>query len=154
MTVFILILLLTAVLYGASKINLNAVKTLKNNAAVATGLTFIFTGVTHFFVPDKFMEMMPPFVPAPLLMVYVSGFFEICGGIGLIIPRMRRAAAMGLILLLLAVFPANIYTALNNVQLGGFMSHPVYQWLRLPMQLVLIWWVWWTANGKHKDLAI
>jgi len=154
MTVFVLILLLSAVFYGASRIGLNPVKTLKDNAAVATGLTFVFTGVSHFFIPDKFMEMMPPFIPAPLLMVYVSGFLEILGGIGLIIPRTRRAAAWGLILLLLAVFPANIYTALKNVQLGGFMSYPVYQWLRLPMQIVLIWWVWWTANGKRKDSAV
>jgi uncharacterized membrane protein len=147
MTVFVLILTILALLYGASKINLNPIKTLRDNAAVATGLTFIFTGASHFFAPGKFMEIMPPFIPAPLLMVYASGFFEILGGIGLVIPRTRRAAALGLILLLLAVFPANIYTALNNVQLGGFMSHPVYQWLRLPMQIVLIWWVWWTANG-------
>ena len=154
MTVFVLILVLSAVLYGASKINLNPIKTLKDNAAIATGLTFIFTGASHFFIPDKFMEIMPPFIPAPLLMIYASGIFEILGGIGLIIPRTRRAAALSLILLLIAVFPANIYTAWNNVQLGGFMSHPVYQWLRLPMQIVLIWWVWWTANGKRKSLAI
>jgi uncharacterized membrane protein len=153
MTVFVLILVLLALLYGAAKTNLNPIKTLRNNA-VATGLTFIFTGASHFFAPDKFMEIMPPFIPAPLLMVYASGVFEILGGIGLIIPSTRRAAALGLILLLLAVFPANIYTALNNIQLGGFMSHPVYQWLRLPMQIGLIWWIWWITNSKRKDSAI
>jgi uncharacterized membrane protein len=52
---------------------------------------------------------------------------------------------MGLILLLLAVFPANVYVALNSVQLGGYMNYAVYQWLRLPMQFVLMAWVWWCA---------
>jgi len=150
MTVFFLIILLTGLLVSASKVGINPMKTFRGNAAVATGLTFIFTGATHFLIPDTFMKLMPPFIPAPTAMVYISGFFEILGGIGLLLPRTRRWAAYGLILLLLAVFPANIYVALNNVQLGGFMSYAVYQWLRLPMQLVLIWWVWWIKSGETK----
>ncbi|HEX8267930.1 MAG TPA: DoxX family membrane protein [Pyrinomonadaceae bacterium] len=146
MTVFFLILLFFALLFGASKIGFNPVKNLKDNARIATGLTFILTGATHFLIPDKYLEMMPPFIPAPLLMVYLSGFFEILGGAGLILPGTKRIAAYGLIALLLAVFPANVYVALNNVQLGGFMSYSFYQWLRLPLQFVLIWWILWTIS--------
>jgi uncharacterized membrane protein len=146
MTVFFLILLFFALLFGASKIGFNPVKNLKDNARLATGLTFILTGATHFLIPDKYLEMMPPFIPAPLLMVYLSGFFEILGGAGLILPGTKRIAAYGLIALLLAVFPANVYVALNNVQLGGFMSYSFYQWLRLPLQFVLIWWILWTIS--------
>ena len=146
MTVFFLILLFFALLFGASKIGFNPVKNLKDNARIATGLTFIFTGATHFLIPAKYLEIMPPFIPAPLLMVYLSGFFEILGGAGLILPGTKRIAAYGLIALLLAVFPANVYVALNNVQLGGFMSYSFYQWLRLPLQFVLIWWILWTIS--------
>ncbi|HEX8565098.1 MAG TPA: DoxX family membrane protein [Pyrinomonadaceae bacterium] len=146
MTVFFLILSFLALLFGASKIGFNPVKNLKDNARIATGLTFILTGATHFLIPDKYLEMMPPFIPAPLLMVYLSGFFEILGGAGLILPGTKRIAAYGLIALLLTVFPANVYVALNNVQLGGFMSYSFYQWLRLPLQFVLIWWILWTIS--------
>lgn len=105
-------------------------------------------------MPEKYLEMMPPFIPSPLLMVYVSGFFEILGGIGLIVPWTKRWAAYGLIALLLAVFPANIYVALNNVELGGFMSHSVYQWLRLPLQFVLIGWVFFVSKTNKKEQTV
>jgi Predicted membrane protein len=141
MTVFLLILLILALLHGAAKAGLNPVKDFAANARIATGLTFIFIGATHFLAPGKYLEMMPPFIPAPVLMIYISGFFEILGGAGLLLSRTKRAAAFGLVALLLAVFPANIYVALANVQLGGYMNYALYQWLRLPMQFVLIWWV-------------
>ncbi len=150
MTVFILIILFSVLLHQAGKFGLSPIKNLKDNARIATGLTFIFTGLFHFITPDKFMMMMPPFLPFPLLLIYVSGFFEILGGIGLIVPFTKRAAAFGLVALLISVFPANIYVALNNVQLGGFMSNALYQWLRLPLQFLLILWVLWCSKGERK----
>jgi uncharacterized membrane protein len=149
MTVFFLIIILTIILQAAAKVGLNPQKTFRENARLATGATFVLTGISHFAIPEKFLEMMPPFLPAPLFLVYLSGVFEILGGIGLMVSKTARLAAFGLILLLLAVFPANIYVALNNVPLGGFMSYPVYQWLRLPMQIVLIAWVWW-CGANHE----
>ena len=144
MTVFFLILIFGGLLWGAAKLKISPFQTIKDNARVATGLTFIFIGATHFLFPGKYLEMMPPFIPAPLLMVYASGFFEILGGVGLIVPPTKRWAAYGLIALLIAVFPANIYVAVNNIRLGGFMSDGFYQWLlRPPLQLVLIAWVFW-----------
>lgn len=151
MSVFIMIFSFWALLYAAAKVGLNPIKNLKDNARIATGITFIFTGASHFIIPEKFMMMMPPFLPAPLLLVYVSGFFEILGGLGLIVPMTKRAAAFGLVALLISVFPANIYVALNNIQLGGYMNYPVYQWLRLPLQLLLIWWVLWCVRLKESS---
>ncbi len=148
MTVFFLIFVLTGILYLAGKLGINPVKDFKNNARIGTGLTFIFAGVSHFIIPETFMKLMPPIIPAPLLMVYISGVFEILGGIGLIISKTKRAASYGLILLLLAVYPANIYVALENIQLGGFMSNSFYQWFRVILQIPLIYWVWWTAKGE------
>jgi len=146
MTVFFIIIVFAIILQLAAKAGLNPRKSFKDNARTATGIAFVLTGISHFAIPEKFMEMMPTFLPAPLVLIYLSGVFEILGGIGLIISKTKQLAASGLILLLLAVFPANIYVALNNVQLGGFMNYAVYQWLRLPMQFALIALVWWSAE--------
>ncbi len=148
MTVFFLIFIFTGILFLASKIGINPIKDFKNNARIGTGLTFVFAGVSHFLIPETFMKLMPPFIPFPLMMVYISGVFEILGGIGLIISKTKKAASYGLILLLLAVFPANIYVALENIQLGGFMSNSFYQWFRVVLQIPLIIWVWWTVKGE------
>jgi uncharacterized membrane protein len=148
MTVFFIIITLALFLQLASKIGFNPLRTLRDNARAATGFTFILTGLSHFLMPEKYLEMMPPFLPAPEFLIYLSGFFEVLGGLGLLSVKTKRAAAIGLILLLLAVFPANIYVAVNHVQLGGVMNYAVYQWLRLPMQLILIGWVWWVQGEK------
>lgn len=153
MTVFFLIFIILMLLLGASKIGLNPIISIRSNARIATGITFIFTGATHFLIPGKYLEMMPPFITAPLVMVYISGFFEILGGIGLIVPWTKRMSAYGLIALLLAVFPANVYVALNNIQLGGFMSDPFYQWMRLPLQFVLIGWVLFVSKTKKEKVV-
>lgn len=152
MTVFILIFVFTGALFLAKKLGASSLESFKNCARIGTGMTFIFTGISHFVAPDTFMKLMPPFIPEPFLMIYTSGFFEISGGIGLIFAKTKRLASYGLILLLLAIFPANIYVAWENVQLGGFMNFSFYQWLRLPLQLVLIGWVWWTARENIRDV--
>ena len=87
---------------------------------------------------------MPPALPAPLLLVYVSGVAEIAGGLGLLLPATRRWAGWGLVALLVAVFPANVYMALIHEQLGisGWVA-----WGRLPLQLPLLWWVWRAARS-------
>jgi len=147
MTVFFMIIIPAVILQIAAKLGINPQQRFRDNARTATGIAFIFTGVSHFVIPGKFMEMMPSFLPAPGFLIYLSGVFEILGGIGLLMSSTKHLAALGLILLLLAVFPANIYVALENVQLGGFMNYAIYQWLRLPMQFVLMAWVWWTAEN-------
>lgn len=146
MTVFVLIFVFTGILLLAKKLGVSSLESFKNCARIGTGITFIFAGASHFIIPETFMKLMPPFIPAPLLMVYVSGVFEILGGIGLTASTTKRWASYGLILLLLAVYPANIYVALENIQLGGFMNNPAYQWLRVMLQIPLIIWVWWTAR--------
>ena len=77
----------------------------------ACALFFVAVGVTHFTHPAFFLKIMPPALPAHLALVYLSGAFEILGGLGLLVPRTRRFAGWGLIALLIAVFPANLYMA-------------------------------------------
>lgn len=99
-------------------------------------------GANHFWHPAPYVGMMPAVLPAPLALVYVSGVAEIAGGLGLLWPRTRRAAAWGLVLLFLAVFPANVNMAVNHLPLGDRPIPQVYLWLRLPLQGVLIAWAW------------
>ncbi|MEO1617606.1 MAG: MauE/DoxX family redox-associated membrane protein [Planctomycetota bacterium] len=104
---------------------------------------FIAAGINHFVSPDVYLKIMPDYLPWPLALVYVSGFFEVLGGVGLAVPRLRRAAGWGLIALLVAVFPANVDMLMNADQ---FPAIPVWALVaRLPLQGVLIAWVWWAA---------
>ena len=102
---------------------------------------FITAGVLHFVRTDVFVSIVPPYLPTPELLVYISGAFEIIGGLGLLIPKFRRMACWGLILLLIAVFPANVYMATDP---DKFVNAGIPLWaiyLRLPFQGVLMLWV-------------
>ena len=101
----------------------------------------VFAGVLHFVHPEPFVAIVPAFLPAPLALVYISGFFEILGGIGLQIPRVQRAAAWGLVALFIAVFPANVYMAIYHVPFNGAV-YPIMGWVRLPLQAVLVYWAY------------
>jgi uncharacterized membrane protein len=110
---------------------------------------FIAAGVNHFVSPDVYLKIMPGYLPWPLALVYVSGFFEVVGGIGVAVPRLRRAAGWGLIALLIAVFPANVDMLVNADQ---FPAIPVWALVaRMPLQGVLIAWVWWATVRSATD---
>ncbi len=109
-------------------------------------LAMIGVGVMHFAAPDGFVGIVPPWVPWPLAMVYISGVFEIAGGAGLLFERVRSAAGWGLVALYLAVFPANIHMALNDVPLNGEPVEPWILWARLPFQALFIVWAYWVSR--------
>ena len=114
-------------------------------ALVLLAFFFIGAGVGHFTMTDFFVSIVPSYLPAPLLLVYVSGICEIAGGIGVLLPATRRAAGLGLMALLIAVFPANLFMAMNPDQ---FVAQGVPYWslyARLPFQLVFLGWTWWAA---------
>lgn len=121
---------------------------------VVLAIAIITVGITHFTRPDQYVKIVPPQLPGPLELVYISGFFEILGGIGLLIPFVSVAAAWGLIALFIAVFPANIYQALNSIPIDGIPHHPLLYWFRLPFQAVLIAWAaWYTKKPKAQPGA-
>jgi uncharacterized membrane protein len=105
---------------------------------------FVFAGVSHFLRPQFYDPMVPPYLPWPHLLVVISGIAEIVLGVALLIPRASRLAAIGLIALLIAVFPANIHMAMHPQLFPQF--DPIALWIRLPMQLVLIAWAYWFAR--------
>ena len=111
------------------------------------GIAFIAAGVYHFVRPDFYTNIMPPYLPWHLELVYVSGAAEALLGVMVLIPKTRWLGAWGLIPLLIAVFPANIHMALNP---QDYPDIPVVVlWLRLPLQFVLIAWAYWfTGSAK------
>jgi uncharacterized membrane protein len=111
---------------------------------------FVVSGILHFVMPETYASIVPPMFPRPKLLVLISGGAEILGGVGLLIPRFRRPAAFGLAILLVAVFPANIYMAVAHVPSQGLLGNRWLQWLRLPIQFPLIWWAWSYARRDAK----
>jgi uncharacterized membrane protein len=103
-------------------------------------LFMVGAGVNHFASPEPYVGMMPPSLPAPWALVYVSGIAEILGGLGLILPATRRLTAWCLIALFVAIFPANLNMAINQLPLGARHVPAWALWARLPLQLLFIWW--------------
>jgi uncharacterized membrane protein len=109
----------------------------------------IFAGLMHFVRPEFFLKIMPPYLPFPRELVLISGAFEIMLGASLWIPRLSRIAAWGVIALMLAVFPANIYLFQHQEILP---APPFVHLLRLPMQAVFILWAYWHTRLDHEKL--
>lgn len=108
-------------------------------------------GVLHFAAADLFAQIVPPALPAPYVLVWLSGIIEIALGFALLPARTRRLAGYGLVALYVAVFPANLYMALSNVQVHGLPSwiaqpSPTALFLRLPFQIVFIAWALWVSR--------
>ena len=105
---------------------------------------YVYIGFLHFFQPDFFLKIMPPYLPFHLELVFVSGAIEIGLGVGLLFKRLRKYVGWGLILLLAAVYPANIYLAFNEVpQQAIGISSFMASWVRLPIQVLLIGLAYW-----------
>ncbi|HSQ68229.1 MAG TPA: DoxX family membrane protein [Polyangiaceae bacterium] len=109
----------------------------------------IAVGVDHFAAPDFFVRIVPRAFPAPQLLVEISGVCEVLGGVGLLVPWTRRAAGIGLVMLYVAVFPANVNMVVHP-GLGGSVP-PWALWARLPLQLVFIAWAIWVSRPPRGD---
>ena len=106
-------------------------------------------GTLHLVKPQFYMQIMPPYLPLHLELVYLSGFFEVAGGVLLLVPRFSRLAAWGIFALLIAVFPANIYLYQHQELLP---LPPMVHLLRLPLQGVFLLWAYWHTRPSHNLL--
>lgn len=109
---------------------------------------FVAAGTLHFVVPGEYQRIMPPYLPYPRALVLLSGAFEIAGGLGLLAGGTRRAAGIGLVVLLLAVWPANVQMLLNARAAGASPLAEALLWARLPLQLLLMIWVWRASHPR------
>jgi uncharacterized membrane protein len=111
-------------------------------------IIFIAAGTLHFIFHAYYRLIVPRYLPSPATLVAVSGVLEIAGGIGLLLPKFRRFAALGLIILLIAVLPANVEMLQQHQASGGPRWQELVLWLRLPFQGILIWWTWRVSQTK------
>lgn len=109
---------------------------------------FVLAGANHFRSPKFYESIVPPGIGSPRVIVAVSGIAEIVGGLGLLIPRLRRPAGWGLIALLVAVFPANVYMAIRPERVADLRVPTWALWTRLPFQIVFVVWVWFVALSR------
>lgn len=115
-------------------------------ALFAVAFFFTSAGVGHFTSAEFFVAIVPPYLPSPLALVYISGVFEILGGLGVLLPKTRKLAGYGLLALLVAVYPANIHMALNPELFPEIDPSALYA--RLPVQFLFAALVWFAACSE------
>ena len=115
-------------------------------ARVGLTLFFTFSAIGHFIRTEGMAEMLPPSVPFRIELIYITGILELLGAISVWIPRLTKLTGFLLILMLVGLLPANIYSALNRVEFGGHGAGPAYLLVRIPFQLFAIWWTYFATK--------
>ena len=111
---------------------------------------YVFGGFNHLMNPEFYLAIMPPSLPNPEWLNVLSGLAEIVLGVYVLEPRARVLAAWGIIALLVAVFPANVYVAAQNLGSGGpGTGNAVFNYVRLPLQALLVVWAWWYTRPEE-----
>ena len=117
---------------------------IKYLSLIVMGVFYISIGISHFTSPIWYVQIVPPYLPYKLELVYISGLFEILFGGMLFFKKTRFLAGWGLILLLIAVYPANIYLAQTNG--AAINTTPLIAWGRLPVQFIFIGLAYWHSK--------
>ena len=126
-------------------IGVPALATWQNSALYALAVMFVFTSIAHFNkMKHDLARMIPPSFPRPLWLVYITGGLELLGAAGLLLPKFRLLSGVCLIVLLIAMFTANVHAARNGISLRGKPVTPL--WLRVPMQILFIALLWWSTG--------
>jgi uncharacterized membrane protein len=110
-------------------------------------LFFIYFGIDHFINLEFYLSIMPPVFPLHTEAVYISGFFEILGGVCVLIPSLRKIGGWGLVALLISVYPANIYMAITPQAFPEISIELLY--FRLPLQFLFIYWAYSVTRPKY-----
>ncbi len=117
----------------------NFISILKRVSTYAMSIGYVTVGLGHFTNTSFFLKIMPPYLPYHTELVYISGLFEIILGLGLLFKSLKKWVGWGLIFLLIAVYPANIYLAFNKAPQEAINITPfLASWVRLPMQFIFI----------------
>jgi len=104
---------------------------------------FLLTGLNHFDNPNFYVSIIPPYLPLRYELSFIAGFFEILGAIGLLFAKTRKPSGYGLVVLLIVIFPANIHMAIHPEYFPKYS--PLSLYLRLPLQVLFIAWVYWAT---------
>jgi uncharacterized membrane protein len=148
--IFLLVVFAALSVLPIAHVNAPGLRSARSRLRIALAAMFVLTGSMHFTATESFLQMIPDFLPARREAVFLSGLAELAGAIGLLVPRLRRAAGLGLAAMLVAVFPANVNVAVNNLQIDSITGDPLLQWLRLLLQPVLICLVLWASTWANR----
>ena len=152
MEILLVLMVSFVLLRGVGYLGVRRLSSWRDAGLGALAIMFLFTSTAHFTgMKHDLAAMMPEPLSDGLWTIHLTGVFEIAGTVGLLVPRTRRLAGIGLVLLLVAMFPANVNAVLNGIPLGGEPPTPL--WLRTPMQLLFIGMVWWTAVSARPKKA-
>ncbi|NLR57276.1 hypothetical protein HGH93_04155 [Chitinophaga polysaccharea] len=128
-------------------LGVSSLQALSMDARIAAALMFVLIGVMHLVSPRKLLYMIEGMLPFPFSLVIFTGILEILLGAGLLIPAIQYYTGWGLMILLIAMFPANIQVAVKKLPApGGLPAKPWYTWSRLLFQPLYIWWIWWVIH--------
>ena len=143
--IVLFVLLISLLLYRAiGALGVAALATSAGATRYALATMLVFTATAHFTkMKSDLVRMMPDWIPRPMALIYFTGLCEIAGAIGLLVPSVRQAAGIALIVFFVVVFPANMKAARTGVGLGG--KRPTPLWLRASMQVLFIVLTWWSA---------
>jgi uncharacterized membrane protein len=123
---------------------------MRSIARFFAGPVMTLAGINHFIMTESYERIVPDALPDPTMLVYVSGIAEILGGLGSMHPRTRRAAGWLLVATLVAVFPANVYMALNADEFESVPGGQASLIARLPLQVLFLYWVWLATLDKGR----
>jgi len=155
MAFVILMCVIAALAWGLGRLGVEVLKDHRLALRIGMSAAFLFVGIDHLATPERYLPMMPPFVPFHEEVIFFTGLCEIAGAIGLLWPRFMRLAALMLALYAVAVFPANIHNALNGLSVESLPQSTTYYWLRLAFQPLIIWWALYAGGviGKRASPA-
>lgn len=143
--VFVMMYLIQKIFLKGGYINLSG--------RIAMSCMLIFTAIGHFVYTTGMSMMLPPFIPFKKEIILLTGFIEILAAIALLIPSWQKLTSILLIIFFIVLLPANIYAAFNhvNLQTASFDGKgPAHLWLRIPLQLLFIAWVWYFGYLKSR----
>jgi uncharacterized membrane protein len=125
-----------------------------SRAKVGLTLFFLFTGVGHVIRSNEMAAMVPRSIPYPVELIYFTGMLELLGAVGVWVPRLTRVTGVCLILMLIGLLPANIYSAVHRVEFGGHGAGPLYLLVRVPFQVFVCWWTYFATEQKwtHRQM--
>ena len=112
---------------------------------MGVSLVFAFTAIGHFVKTSEMTQMLPPWMPMRVPLVYVTGVFEFFAAVAILFPSLARCAGIALCIFLFLILPSNVYAAFQRIDFGGHGAGPIYLLVRVPLQLFLIGWIYWFA---------
>lgn len=112
---------------------------------------YILGGINHFIKPEFYKQLMPPFLPYHYELIFISGVIELLLGVGLYFSKTRKLSAIGIIALLIAIYPANIYMWKYNIQIDGNPTPAIFHYIRLPFQFILMYWAYYYYRKEKSN---